>query len=131
MSRSGYSFDAENLGLYRGAVERSVRGKRGQKFLREMATALDAMPIKQLVKDDIVQDDGHVCAIGSVALFRGMDVSKLDVNNGDAVGEAFDISQCLAREIAYMNDEHGFWKETPAERWTRMREWVEEQLVQT
>ena len=37
MSRSGYSDDCETMGLWRGAVERAIYGKRGQTFLREMA----------------------------------------------------------------------------------------------
>lgn len=42
MSRSGYSDDCENIGLWRGAVERAIRGVWGQALLLEMAAALDA-----------------------------------------------------------------------------------------
>ena len=136
MSRSGYSDDCENLNLYRANVARTISGKRGQAFLREMAAALDAMPVKELVAGDIVRDDGHVCAIGSVARARKLDVSDLDVYDGDAVGQTFGITQILAREIAYENDECGDrfvdgkrHEETPAERWQRMRKWVSEQLM--
>lgn len=133
MSRSGYSddLDSAELNLWRGAVERSIRGKRGQAFLRAMATALDAMPVKELIADDVVREDGHVCAIGSVAKARGMSVSELDVYDRDAIGKTFDIAGALAAEIAFLNDDDfGHKRETPAERWTRMREWVDAQLTQ-
>ncbi len=128
MSRSGYTYDCENLNLYRGAVDSAIRGKRGQAFLREMAAALDAMPVKELITDEVVRDDSGVCAIGSVALARGLDVSTLDVYDGDDVAKRFGIARALACEIEYENDECGKQGETPAERWTRMRRWVEANL---
>lgn len=135
MSRSGYSDDCENLNLYRGAVDRAIAGRRGQAFLREMAVALDAMPEKVLIADDIVNAEGDACAIGVVALARGMDVNGVDPEDSDQVARRFGIARALACEIAYANDEcgdrlhDGKWLyETPAERWTRMRKWVDENL---
>ena len=134
MSRSGYTDDCEHTGalnLYRANVDRSILSKRGQAFLREMVAALDAMPVKELVAEEIVRDSEHVCAMGAVALARGLNVSELEVDDGEAVGRTFGISRVLACEIAYENDERGAWtgtKETPAERWTRMRKWASDQL---
>lgn len=127
MSRSGYSDDCENIGLWRGTVANAIRGKRGQAFLREMAAALDAMPVKELIAHEIVSDSGCACAIGAVALSRKMDVAGIDESDRHEVAAAFGISPALAAEIVYENDE---WStsETPAQRWTRMREWVEEHL---
>ena len=132
MSRSGYSEDCDNLGLWRGAVESAIRGKRGQAFLREMAGALDAMPVKELVADVVVRSDKSVCAIGSVAIARGMDVEGLDIYDGDSVAKAFDVAGALAKEIAFMNDDDFGYEsgsETPAARWTRMRAWVAKQIM--
>lgn len=132
MSRSGYVDDYDDVGslnLYRGTVARAMRGKRGQAFLREMAAALDAMPVKELVAGEVVRDSEHVCAMGSVALARKLDVSTLDVEDGDKVGATFGIARALACEIAYENDECGSHKETPGERWTRMRAWVDAHLT--
>ncbi len=45
MSRSGYddNYDDEALcNLWRGAVERAIKGKRGQAFLREMRALVSA-----------------------------------------------------------------------------------------
>lgn len=146
MSRSGYTddYDDGRLNLYRANVDRAILGKRGQAFLREMAAALDAMAVKELVADEIVRDEAHVCAIGSVALARKMNVKALDPSDGDAVAEAFGIARPLACEIAYENDEcspryerappgpDGAFRalppETPAERWQRMRKWVADNL---
>lgn len=132
MSRSGYVDDVDDIGrlnLYRANIARTIGGRRGQAFLREMGAALDAMSIKELVSEEIVRDPEHVCAIGSVALARGLDVSQLDVEDGEMVGKTFGISAILAREIAYENDEQGSRKESPAQRWTRMRAWVDENLT--
>ncbi len=134
MSRSGYVDDYDDQGalnLYRGTVARSIRGKRGQKLLREMAAALDAMPVKELVANDLVREDGAVCALGAVAVARKLDVAQVDESEPDDVAAAFGIARALACEIAYENDECGDsfregkrHEETPAERWTRMRAWV-------
>lgn len=130
MSRSGYSDDSENLGLWRGAVESAVRGRRGQAFLREMAAALDSMPVKELVADVVVLDEAHVCAIGSVAVARKLDVAKLDIYDSEEVAKTFGVAKALACEVAYENDEAGVREtETPSERWTRMRAWVAAKIV--
>jgi hypothetical protein len=128
VSRSGYTEDCNHLELYRGAVLRAIRGKRGQRLLLEMGRALDAMPVKELVAETIVAE-GQVCALGSVAVARGMDVAELDVHDGEAVGKAFGIAESLAREIAYENDEGSYRCETPAERWKRMRAWGNAHLL--
>lgn len=130
MSRSGYSEDCENLGLWRAAVTRAVEGKRGQAFLSEMAAALDAMPVRELIAGEVVRDTEHVCALGSVAVARKLDLSEggFDIYDGREVGKAFGIARSLACEIAYENDEQGKRDETPAQRWKRMRSWVSDQL---
>jgi hypothetical protein len=131
MSRSGYSDDYDDdgkMGLYRGAVERAIRGKRGQRLLREMGTALDTMAVKELAANVIVEE-GQVCALGSVAVARGMKLDNLDIEDPDDVAKAFGIARALAAEIAYENDEGAYRSETPAERWKRMREWVNDQLL--
>lgn len=131
MSRSGYVDDWDDnnsINLYRGTVTRALRGKRGQAFLLEMLLALDAMPVKELVAEAIVRDSEHVCAMGAVAVARRLDVSAIDMEDGGEVGAVFGIARAMACEIAYENDECGRPKETPAERWTRMRAWVASEI---
>jgi hypothetical protein len=56
MSRSGYSDDCEDVlawGRWRGRVASAIRGKRGQAFLKELLAALDALPEKRLVANDL------------------------------------------------------------------------------
>ena len=50
MSRSGYTDDIDDLWdwiRYRGAVNSSITGKRGQEFLKELRFGLDEMEIKE------------------------------------------------------------------------------------
>ena len=139
MSRSGYSEDYDelfpNAGMfYARNVERAMEGKRGQKFLRELIQALDAMPVKRLIAEDLVRD-GEVCAIGALGLSRGVDMSDLDPEHADRVADRFGIAECLAREVTFQNDEHGdFWHhdtESPEARWQRMRNWAARNLKKT
>lgn len=134
MSRSGYSDDCENLNLYRANVARSISGKRGQAFLAELAETLDAMPVKELLADVFVSDDGD-CTLGTVCRQRKIDTSNLDTEYGDWqghewLGKQLGIAACMVAEIEFENDERGgFLKnETPAGRWKRIREWVSTNL---
>jgi hypothetical protein len=171
MSRSGYCDDLDDplaLGRWRAQVRSATRGKRGQKLLRDMLAALDAMPEKRLVSGvlevsseidernaqkwvDMFKDpdaanryrehyvatrpssfkEGDVCALGALGRVRGLDMTELDPEQPESVAAAFDVAEPLAREIVYMNDE-GTWRiETPEERWTRMRAWVESQIIKS
>ena len=138
MSRHGYTDDFGDddplaLGRWRGRVASAIRGKRGQAFLREMRDALDAMPEKRLIARELVEGEG-CCAMGAVAIARGMDVSDLDPEEPHCVAERFGIAEVLAAEIAYENDEH--WsrrddEDAEANRWRYMRNWVERQITPT
>jgi hypothetical protein len=132
MSRSGYNEDCDSnyLYLYRGMIERTIKGKRSQAFLKELANVLDAMPDKKLIAHELISEAGEVCAIGAVCKARGIDVQDVDVDDRDAVGNLVDISGSLAAEIEYMNDEAAYRStETPEERWVRIREWVASNLT--
>lgn len=130
MSRSGYSDDFDGWACirWRGAVNAAIRGRRGQAFLREMIAALDALPEKILIADDLVDNKGDVCAIGAVGKARGLDMSAIDVEDRDSVAEAFGIAGALAAEIEYENDEFPWHDITPRHRWQRMRKWCIENL---
>ena len=87
MSRSGYvdDFDEQwSLIRWRGAVRSAIKGARGQAFLREMLEALEAMPDKRLIEEELEQN-GEVCALGSVGLKRGIDMKALDPDDNDAL----------------------------------------------
>lgn len=127
MSRSGYSDDCDYLDLFRANVDRAIAGKRGQAFLRELVASLEAMPEKRLIAHDLQATTGEVCAIGSVGLKRGIDMTTLDPEDTEQVGKAFGISTILAQEIVYENDEREY-RQTPEERWARMYQWAKENL---
>jgi len=136
MSRHGYvEFDGDDPlaeGRWRGAMLSALRGKRGQAFLRELLEAINAIPDKLLVANKFTRG-GEVCALGSVAVRRGIDLTEFEPGEGedswdddvdhDALAAKFGIASCMAREIMYENDEGG-WRETPQERWKRVRDWV-------
>lgn len=160
MSRSGYCDDIDDVlayGRWRGMVASAIRGKRGQAFLKEMLAAMDAMPIKRLIADDLETADAvsfsqwgmfeidSVCAIGAVGKARGVDMSKLDPEDYNTVAGTFGVASVLAQEIVFMNDEAHYWASddrgylktdasgkhyriTPEERFQKMRQWIESQI---
>lgn len=133
MSRSGYSDEESYPGqfaMWRGQVMSAIRGKRGQQLLRELAEALDAMPVKELISKELKTAGGSYCALGVVGAKRGIDLDAIDPEDYEQVAKEFNVAHQLAQEIEYENDE-GAWRETPAERWTRMRAWVEKHLQPT
>ncbi len=133
MSRSGYYEDYDDypaLGLYRGAVASATRGKRGQEFFKALVDALDAMPEKRLIADELEAPDGSVCAIGALGKARGLEMTNLDPDNAKRVGKAFNIAEALAREVVFENDEASCWKDSPQSRWCRMRAWARRQIKQ-
>lgn len=136
MSRSGYIDDCDDplqLGRWRAQVKSAMRGKRGQAFLRELAAAMDAMEEKVLIANELISDDGDCCTIGVVCKARGVDVSSVDYEEPQEVGDAVGIAKQLAAEIEYENDECGPWdrSETPEERWQRMRKWVQSRIIES
>lgn len=129
MSRSGYVDDCEQWDLirWRGAVAKVIRSKRGQAFLLEMWRAMQALPEKKLIADALEQD-GAVCAIGSVGKARGVDMSGIDPEDYDAIAATFGIQSKLAQEIMFMNDE-AWWQADPEARFLNMKKWIEDNLL--
>lgn len=134
MSRSGYmdDYDGEYSQImsinWRGAVASAFRGKRGQAFLKEMLAALDALPEKRLIHGELQEGD-QVCAIGAVGKARGIDMSNMDPEDSGRVADAFGIADAMARELVFYNDDAAS-KETPEERWVRMRAYVVKHIRQ-
>lgn len=156
MSRSGYSNDCEQWDLirWRGAVNSAIRGKRGQQFLRELAAALDAMPEKRLIANEL-EADGAFCTLGVIGAARGIDMADVDPYDRSTVSGLFNVAEALAAEIMFENDESfdGFefveaeicgplrsqWEShrrqvlvektnVPERRWRYMRAWVARHL---
>lgn len=133
MSRSGYQSDWDGGGshpeLYRNAVDNAIGGKRGQKFLRELAVEMDSMEAKELIAGALVTEDGECCAMGVICKARKILVDGIDETDSDYVADLLGIAPSMAKEIAYENDEFNYTsKETPSQRWVRMRKWVADHL---
>ncbi len=135
MSRSGYEDckDANPLadGRYRGALGSAIRGKRGQKALREMLIALDGMPVKRLATGYLVTEGGGFCALGVLAAKRGLAVEKIDPSDPHEAAAALGIARVMAREIVGINDMCVYDAEftnASALRWRIMRGWVADQI---
>lgn len=134
MSRSGYyegdCDDNESLlaaGRWNAQIKSAIRGKRGQKFLLDLVAALDALPEKKLIANDL-QREGSFCALGALAHHRAI---KVDIDRDDdddwedsewaKLGSAFDIAEQLARETMFINDETA---RTDEDRWQYVRRWA-------
>jgi hypothetical protein len=129
MSRSGYDgYNGYEIPqeLWDNIIHRSINGKRGQNMLRDLLAALDAMPNKRLISDDLIRD-GEVCAIGALGLARGVDIEKLDPSFTRSIAKAFGIAPAMVQEIEYQNDDR-VEEEAPEQRWERMRHWVASQI---
>lgn len=152
MSRSGYTDDVDDvlqLGRWRAQVKSATRGKRGQKMLRDLVAALDAMESKELHARVIVSDDGCCCAMGALLKHRGVEEGyvlksleiegledwELEERNEDMASD-LDVAHQLVAEVVYHNDDTPMWhfarewRCTEEEaRWRWMREWASKQLL--
>lgn len=131
MSRSGYNEDCDNdwsLIRWRGQVASAIRGKRGQAFLRELVEALDAMPEKRLIKNELREPEtGEVCALGAIGAKRGIALEELDPEDYDTIAAKFGVAHQLVQEIEWVNDDE-CWARSPEDRWQQMRAWAIENL---
>jgi len=131
MSRSGYSddydYDQWAMIRWRGAVASATNGSRGQALLKELLVALDDLEAKRLITNDL-ERDGEVCALGALGAKRRIEMVNIDPEDRDAVAKTFGVAPALAAEIMYMNDEW-FFRETPEERFCKMRQWIVEQIA--
>lgn len=99
---------------------------------------MDFMPVKRLVAGEL-QADGEFCTLGVVGAARNLDMSVIDPDEAEVVAEKFDLAEAMVREIVYENDEYfggykwvdgerKFVRESPEDRWVRMRAWVDKQI---
>lgn len=138
MRRSGYGecddVSSYTEGMWEQVVRRTLSGKRGEAFLRELLATLDAMPIKELIAEDF-ERQGQVCTLG--AAFRARGLAMLDASQYETfeisrqASSLLGISNAMAAHIMYMNDEDVEpSRETSAQRWSRIRAWVAGQIIE-
>lgn len=141
--------------LWQANCRRSIRGKAGQRELKELEAALLEMPVKRLIHDALVDDEGGVCAIACYAQRKGVDLAKFDPEyESDEAGIAGGMPRLVAWKIVELNDllldtvwevadgpiqrGHGAYNGgialvrsmTPEERHAAVLAWVRSQLVQ-
>lgn len=163
MGRSGLvdadDCDILDYGRWRGQVASSIRGKRGQAALKEILIAMDAMPVKELAADSLVNAEGQYCTLGVLGQARSIDLGEIDPDDREVVAQVFNITEQLAAEIMYLNDESiqsrkceiveicgpvrpyypewnshkiNVWsddEQAPNKRWQYMREWIERKII--
>lgn len=155
--RINYTDEEERPGqfaLWDANCRRSMRGRSGQRELRELEAALLALPEKRLIRGSLTDDEGGVCAIACYAKHKGLDLSKFDPEDeSDEVGIAGGMPRLVAWAIVALNDVtldtiwevahgpiqlgHGHYKGgipliremTPEERYERVLVWVRARLT--
>lgn len=115
-----------------------MRSERGQRFLRDLRDALDAMPQKRLVALKYKTSDGEYCAVGCVAEARGVDLSTVVDHTGDDAVDCFSVTlpfhlNVNGNVVAWIEAENDRTAstESPEDRWRRMRAWVEKYISPT
>lgn len=154
--RLNYSDDEDYPGqfnIFQANCRRSLRGKAGQRELRELEAALLALPTKRLIHGALTDDDGGVCAIACYAKHKGVDLSTFDpdANYSDEVGIAGGMPRLVAWKVVEQNDfqidgrwiraegpainiwghrgPDSVWMEyTPEERYEKVLAWVRSEL---
>ncbi len=109
-----------------------IRSEGGQRFLRELRTALDSMKDKELISR-LFERDSYVCAIGCICKAK-----SINPNNGiNRLRALFNVSCSLLSEIVTRNDDLcdfltlGFLTSQHIRevRWRRVRDWVESRIT--
>lgn len=154
MSRieEGWDEDFPNQwALIERATRNAIHGKKGQALLKELEQALLAMPVKELITSRLA-DEGACCTLGAMLVHRKVcvdggityaEAQKLleattkkfyandesGLTEDDTSGMArfcrdnLGMAKSMVWRIILKNDER-FASCTPAERWTKMLEWV-------
>ena len=140
MSRIDYSDDEPYpgaFGLWRGNVNRSLQGKRGQSALRFLRESLLALPEQRLIANAIARD-GEVCAIGAVLVHQQPDpllrayelayLETIDEEEDTTEYAPMDFPRLVAWAVVEASD-YTFDYLTPEQRYEKMLAWVEARLA--
>jgi hypothetical protein len=132
--------DPSQEGLAAGALCSAIRGKRGQRFIRDLVQALDALPLPELAAGALEDEEtGCCCAFGAVRRFRGADAVPLwfhpmeEDMTPDNLAEPFNVSETLAWAVVQANEDGmtGNDESTRRRRWKQVRYWAVRQLIPT
>ena len=124
-----YDLEPWMEGQAAGALQSAIRGRRGQRLLRDLIAGLDALPVPELAAGALEDPEtGCACALGVVRRQRGSEAVPLHFDPTDQgavfdwrdLAEPFDISQALANEVIAQNE---FISERNDEQ-SRRRRWL-------
>jgi len=103
------SHEIENQGtlnLLEANLDRTIKGKKGQEFLKKLLSALDAMQVKELHTDALKNEEGGFCALGCYANHFKVKTDDIYPDDALAISKRFGISQMLVWQIIWENDEN-------------------------
>ena len=123
--------------LLEGNCRRSLQGRRGQKALEALKSALLAMPVKELHIDIFVEATGETCAIGARMIQKKVDrgmsrdlavreCSKEDPCEIQQIGVKLGMPPLVAWSVSVENDQDP--SRSPTERYQHVLNWVKRQL---
>ena len=133
-----YDYEPWMEGQAAGAMQSAIRGRRGQRLLRDLIAGLDALPVPELAAGSLEDPEtGCVCALGAVRLQRGADAVPLRFDPTDPdidwreLAKPFDISETLAHAVVSQNDYYikGDDGQSRRLRWRTVRDWAMRNLV--
>ena len=114
---------------WRLAVARAIQRKSGQAFLKEMKAALEALPEKKLLMENLQDEyeDGAVSALGAIGRLRNLKMSNIDPEDYEQIAALFKVPHSLVCEVMYMNYDH-WWRLSPKARYKKVIGWLESQI---
>jgi hypothetical protein len=135
MTRLYYDDDCNpsEEGLRQGWLRSAIRGQRGQRFLRDLVAALDALPAPELSSGSLEDPEtGCCCAFGAVRRFRGPENVRLCFHpeeedmTPDSLAEPFGVPETLAWAVVQANEEmsSGNTERDRRRRWAEVRAWA-------